>query len=123
METLENYSVYLQWFATLTSIGAALTVSLNLGARITGYAFVVFTLSSLSWIAIGLIQGEPPLTVQNVVLTVINAIGIYRWLFVKAEEEAEVEDIEEMASRAAERKAEALTQGKQSLGGELLPAE
>ena len=108
IDQLAPYSEPLQWFATLTAIGAALTVSLNLGARITGWAFVVFTASSLAWIAIGLIQGEPPLTLQNVVLTVINVIGIYRWLWIKAPEEdemqveeARLEEVETLAERAA----------------------
>lgn len=111
IDQLAPYSEPLQWFATLTAIGAALTVSLNLGARITGWAFVVFTASSLAWIAIGLIQGEPPLTLQNVVLTVINVIGIYRWLWIKAPEEdemqveeARLEEVETLAERAAAEK-------------------
>ena len=123
LESLQAISEPLQWFATITSIAAALTVSLNLGARITGYAFIVFTASSLSWIAIGLIQGEPPLTIQNIVLTLINGIGIYRWLFVKAKAEDEIEEVEDMAEAAAERKARAILQGKQALGAELYPAE
>ena len=123
LESLQAISEPLQWFATITSIVAALTVSLNLGARITGYAFVVFTASSLSWIAIGLLQGEPPLTIQNIVLTIINAIGIYRWLFIKAEDQDRAEEVEELAEVAAERRAKAILQGKQALGGELYPAE
>ena len=123
LESLQAISEPLQWFATITSIAAALTVSLNLGARITGYAFVVFTASSLSWIAIGLLQGEPPLTIQNIVLTIINVIGIYRWLFIRAEDQDRAEEVEELAEAAAERRAAAILQGKQALGGELYPAE
>lgn len=70
----------LEWAATGTGIVAAIVVSLNLGVRITGWGFVVFTVSSVCWIAAALMQGETALTVQNAVLFVINLIGIYRYL-------------------------------------------
>jgi sporulation protein YlmC with PRC-barrel domain len=52
----------------------------NRGARLTGWGFVVFTLASLCWIAVGLASGETSLVVANAVLTLINMIGIWRWL-------------------------------------------
>ena len=70
----------LEWAATGTGIAAAIVVSLNLGVRATGWGFVVFTVSSVCWIAAALMQGETALTVQNGVLFVINLIGIYRYL-------------------------------------------
>ena len=70
----------LEWAATGTGIAAAIVVSLNLGVRITGWGFVVFTVSSVCWIAAAVMQGETALTVQNAVLFVINLIGIYRYL-------------------------------------------
>ena len=70
----------LEWAATGTGIAAAIVVSLNLGVRITGWGFVVFTVSSVCWIAAAVMQGETALTVQNGVLFVINLIGIYRYL-------------------------------------------
>ena len=70
----------LEWAATGTGIAAAIVVSLNLGVRATGWGFVVFTVSSVCWIAAALMQGETALTVQNAVLFVINLIGIYRYL-------------------------------------------
>lgn len=73
-----------RWLATGTGICAAIVVSLNLGTRITGWGFVVFTVSSTAWVAAGLLGGLPSLVVQNAVLTVINVIGIYRWLIRRA---------------------------------------
>ena len=70
----------LEWAATGTGIAAAITVSLNLGVRVTGWGFVVFTVSSVCWIAAAVMQGETALTVQNGVLFVINLVGIYRYL-------------------------------------------
>ncbi|WP_430449621.1 hypothetical protein [Rhodophyticola sp.] len=74
-----------QWFATLTGIAAAVIVSLNLGRKLTGYGFIVFTASSIAWVCFALQAGETPLAIQNVVLTVINIVGIYRWLILKGQ--------------------------------------
>jgi hypothetical protein len=60
-------------------LGALLTAS-NLGARITGTGFIAFTLGSLLWLAIGLLSGPSSLVWQNIVLTLLNAFGIWRWL-------------------------------------------
>ena len=60
-------------------LGALLTAS-NLGAKITGIGFIAFTLGSLLWLAIGLIAGPSSLVWQNIVLTLLNAFGIWRWL-------------------------------------------
>ncbi|MCQ8184295.1 hypothetical protein [Parvularcula maris] len=73
----------LEWCATGTGIAAAIIVSLNLGARMTGWGFVIFTVSSVCWIAAALMQEEMALTVQNGVLFVINLIGVYRYLINK----------------------------------------
>jgi len=70
----------LRWIAALTGIIAALVVSSDLGRRATGAGFVVFLVSSVSWVIASWLQDKPALAVQNIVLTVINAWGIYRWL-------------------------------------------
>jgi hypothetical protein len=73
----------IQWGATLTGIAAAILVALNLGARVTGWGFVIFTVSSAGWIAFALIEQELPLAVQNGVLFVINLVGIWRYWVLK----------------------------------------
>ena len=60
-------------------LGALLTAS-NLGARVTGSGFIAFTLGSLLWLAIGLVSGPSSLVWQNIILTLLNAFGIWRWL-------------------------------------------
>ena len=74
----------IQWGATITGIAAAILVALNLGARVTGWGFVIFTVSSVGWVAFAVIEGETPLAVQNAVLFCINVIGVWRYLFLKA---------------------------------------
>lgn len=78
----------IQWSATLTGIAAAILVALNLGARLTGWGFVIFMGSSIAWVAFALIKGELPLAIQNGVLFVINAIGVWRYWVLKADKDA-----------------------------------
>ena len=73
----------LNWVAAGTCIFAALMVALNAGARITGFGFLVFVASSLAWIASGWLQGQQSLVLQNVVLLLINLLGIWRWFGLK----------------------------------------
>lgn len=59
---------------------AALIVASNLGARITGYGFVIFTVGSVAWTLLGYMTDQPNLLWQNVVLTGLNLFGVWRWL-------------------------------------------
>lgn len=68
------------WIASLSAIAGAVMISLDLGRRITGYGFIVMTLSSVAWIAAGLLDDQAALTTQNFVLLGVNVIGVYRWL-------------------------------------------
>src|SRR4051812_39632783 len=70
----------ISWIATIATIIAALMTAANLGARITGSGFAVFLIGSLSWLATGLLTGQPALTWTNAVLTALNMFGIWRWL-------------------------------------------
>jgi hypothetical protein len=59
---------------------AAMMTAANLGARVTGWGFVVFTAGSLSWTAVGLASGQTNLVATNAFLTFVNLVGIWRWL-------------------------------------------
>ena len=83
------------WVATIATITAALMTASNLGPRITGYGFAVFTVGSLSWLALGLMTDQRALVWTNIVLTGLNLFGVWRWLGRQAR-------IEEGASLAAE---------------------
>lgn len=74
----------LQYYGAGASTLAALIVSLNLGRRRTGWAFVIFVTSSIALIAWGFLQPDSEgIGWQNVALLIINAIGVYRYLIVK----------------------------------------
>ena len=74
MEEIASYA------APVATTIAALIVASNLGSRITGLGFVVFTIGSIAWAVLGLATGQPNLLWQNVVLTALNLFGIWRWL-------------------------------------------
>ena len=74
----------LQWYGAVAGAIAALIVSLDLGRRWTGFGFVIFVTSSIALILWGFLskKGEG-IGTQNVVLFVINVIGVYRYLIRK----------------------------------------
>jgi hypothetical protein len=59
---------------------AAMMTAANLGARVTGWGFVVFTLGSVSWSIVAIASGQTNLLATNVFLTLVNLVGIWRWL-------------------------------------------
>jgi membrane protein implicated in regulation of membrane protease activity len=66
--------------APISTMIAAIMTAVNLGARITGWGFVVFTVGSLAWCAVALLSGQQNLLVTNGVLVLVNGIGVWRWL-------------------------------------------
>ena len=87
----------LSWVATIATVTAASIVASNLGARITGYGFIIFTIGSLAWLGLGLMTGQPALMWTNIALTFLNLFGIWRWLG----RQARVEDGSRAAARAS----------------------
>ena len=88
----------ISWVATVATIVAASLTAANLGSRITGYGFCIFLVGSLCWIATGVITGQSALTWTNIVLTILNVFGIWRWLG----RQAKVEEGAHAASKASE---------------------
>ena len=73
----------IRWAAAIGATIAALMTASNISRRVTGYGFVLFALTSALWILAGWLDGKGALVFQNAVLLVINAFGIYRWLWLK----------------------------------------
>ncbi len=99
------------WIATAATIIAACMTASNLGARITGYGFAVFTVGSIAWFAVGALTGQPALVWTNVVMTFLNLFGVWRWLGRQAK-------VEQGAEAAAE--ASATTPGETLFAASLL---
>ena len=68
------------WVAPIATTIAALMTASNLGSRVTGYGFVVFTVGSIAWLTLGIATGQANLLWQNAILTALNLFGIWRWL-------------------------------------------
>lgn len=68
------------WLAPAATMIAAMMTAANLGSRLTGYGFVVFTVGSICWVIIGLATDQQNLVLSNGFLTVVNLVGIWRWL-------------------------------------------
>lgn len=68
------------WIAPAATMIAAMMTAANLGARMTGWGFVVFTLGSICWSLVGLETGQTNLLATNAFLTFVNLVGIWRWL-------------------------------------------
>jgi hypothetical protein len=97
MEQIASYAAPIA-----TTIAALITAS-NLGSRITGIGFIVFTVGSIAWALLGAVTGQPNLLWQNVILTALNLFGVWRWLGRQAR-------IEEGAATAAKESEAAPTE-------------
>lgn len=88
------------WVATVATILAACMTASNLGARITGYGFAVFTVGSIAWLTLGWLTDQQALIWTNIVMTVLNLFGVWRWLGRQSK-------VEEGGRRAAQASEEA----------------
>jgi hypothetical protein len=66
--------------APAATMVAAMMTAANLGARVTGWGFVVFAVGSVSWSLVAIASGQTNLLATNVFLTLVNLVGIWRWL-------------------------------------------
>lgn len=66
--------------APVATMIAAVMTAANLGARVTGWGFVVFTVGSIAWTTVGVSSGQTNLLATNGFLTLVNLVGIWRWL-------------------------------------------
>jgi hypothetical protein len=68
------------WVAPIATMIAAMMTAANLGARVTGWGFVVFIVGSICWSVVGFGSGQANLLATNAFLTLVNLVGIWRWL-------------------------------------------
>ena len=68
------------WIAPIATMVAAMMTAANFGSRVTGWGFVVFVVGSLGWCLVGAASGQTNLVATNAFLTLVNLIGVWRWL-------------------------------------------
>jgi hypothetical protein len=71
-----------EWYAAGAAAVAALLVSLDLGRRVTGVAFIIFVTSSIAFITYGLLDPQPEEAIAslNFALLGINIFGVWQYL-------------------------------------------
>ena len=94
-----------EWFAAIGAIIAAGMIAADISRRITGFAFVLFCAVSIAWVFSGWQSDTTTLVVQNALLLVINAVGVWQYLLsrknrmvmerMEGVEEEVVEEVEE----------------------------
>lgn len=71
----------LQYYGAGAATVAAFIISLHLGRKWTGYAFVLFVTSSVALIAWGFLnENSEGIGAQNAILFFINCLGVYQYL-------------------------------------------
>ena len=68
------------WIASAATMIAAMMTAANLGTRVTGWGFVVFTVGSIAWATVGMLTGQTSLLITNAFLLAVNLFGVWRWL-------------------------------------------
>ena len=77
----ENMLDALQYYGAGAATIAAFIVSLNLGRRVTGWAFVLFVTSSIALIGWGFLSEDSEgIGFQNIALLLITLVGVWRYL-------------------------------------------
>lgn len=87
------------WLALAATCVAALMTASNLGARVTGWGFVVFTVGAAAWIVVGIATHQTQLLWSNIFLGLVDLFGIWRWLGRRARF-SDAADAEQAISRA-----------------------
>lgn len=72
------------WIAPIATAIAAIIVAANLGSKITGVGFIIFSVGALGWMAVGFYSGQQNLLWQNAFLLLVNLVGVWRWLGLRA---------------------------------------
>jgi hypothetical protein len=98
------------WIAPAATMIAAIMTAANLGARVTGWGFAVFSVGALAWIIVAAATGQQNLLWSNAFLLLVDVVGVWRWLGRRARYDA-------AAEQASARSAEAATPTLFALAG------
>lgn len=71
-------NLFLQWLGCITGVSSAFLMALN--HKYSRFAFVGYVFSNVLWISFGVRTDAPGLVAMELLFTVINMVGINRWL-------------------------------------------
>lgn len=77
---MNRNNTILEWSGSVLAVSGAILLAINIS--ISPWAFVIYLLSSIILFIWGLRRKAYGIAMQNMVFTVINVVGIYRWLIV-----------------------------------------
>jgi len=93
----------LEWMGAIGAILAAALIAADLGRRVTGWGFALFSVVSVVWIVSGLTATDGmPIAVQNGLLLLINLYGVWQFLL-SPKKKREIEEAEKIAAQAKEK--------------------
>lgn len=97
----------LEWIGAIGAIVAAALIAADLGRRVTGWGFVLFSVVSVVWIVSGLTADDgKPIAFQNGLLLLINLYGVWQFLL-SPKKKREIEEAEKIAEEAKQKVAAA----------------
>ena len=70
----------LEWYATISGVIAAIMLAGDFGRRVTGFGFILFCTMNIAWIAFAQMDDTGGLMWQNIVLFVVNLVGVWQYL-------------------------------------------
>ncbi len=77
---MQQTNKLLEWSGSILAVTGATLLAFHVS--FSGWAFVIYLLSSFILLAWGVRNGAYGIAAQNLVFTIINMVGIYRWLIV-----------------------------------------
>jgi len=89
------------WVAPAATMVAATMTAANLGARITGWGFVVFAVGSVAWTIVAIATQQGNLLWTNAFLLLVNVVGVWRWLGRQARYADGAETATDVSARSA----------------------
>lgn len=92
----------LEWIGAIGAIIAAAMIAADLGRKVTGWGFVLFSVVSIVWVVAGLTSDGMPIAVQNGLLLIVNLYGVWQFLL-SPKKKREIEEAEKIAEEAKER--------------------
>ena len=93
----------LEWIAAIGTIIAAAMVAADLGRKVTGWGFVLFSVVACMWVYAGLTASDGmPIAIQNGLLLLVNIYGVWQFL-ISRKKKREIELAEHCAVEAKEQ--------------------
>lgn len=92
----------LEWIAAIGTIIAAALIAADLGRKVTGWGFVLFSVVACLWVYSGLTSDGTPLAIQNGILLLVNLFGVWQFL-ISRKKKREIELARQCAADAKEQ--------------------